>query len=65
MVIFSFPTSRFSRRGENKNLTTSAKPQVGNENIAMTDEWGILPIPTSPQMRINVKMKCFDFFLFY
>jgi hypothetical protein len=32
-----------------------------------SDEWGILPIPTSPQMRINipilqVKMKCFDLF---
>ena len=33
----------------------------------MSDEWGILPIPTSPQMMINipifhVKMKYFDLF---
>ena len=33
----------------------------------MSDKWGILPIPTSPQMRINipilqVKMKYFDLF---
>ena len=43
---------------------------MGNGNIAMSDKWGILPIPTSPQMRINipilqVKMKNFDLFLLY
>ena len=79
MVIFPFPTSWFSRRGENKNPTTSGEatsgricflPQVLNHKWGMSDKWGILPIPTSPQMRINipilqVKMKYFDFFLLY
>ena len=34
---FLFPTSWFSRHSENKSPTTSG-------NIAMSDEWGILPI---------------------
>ena len=83
MVIFSFPTSWFSRHGENKNPTTSGKatsgricflPQVLNHKWRMkilprvtNDKLVILPIPTSPQMRINipilqVKMKYFDLF---
>ena len=42
---------------------------MGKENIAMSDEWGILPISTSPQMRINIpifhlKMKYFDLFFY-
>lgn len=43
---------------------------MGNGNIAISDKWGILQIPTSPQMRINipilqVKIKYFDLFLIY
>ena len=39
-----------------------------NGNIAMSDKWGILPIPTSPQMRINIRIlqvKVLNFDLLY
>ena len=71
MVKIKNPTTS----GEAKSGRICFLPQVldhkwGNGNITMSNKWGILPMHTSPQMRINiptlqVKMKYFDLFLLY
>ena len=48
MVIFSFPTSRFSRSGENKNLTTSGEATSGRICFlpqVLNHKWGMEILP--------------------